>query len=287
VVLAAIAERTTRLRLGTGVALLANLDPVRAAEDYATVDGLSGGRLELLVGRGILRRTYADFGQDPERSREIFAESLELLLQLWSGEEVSWKGRFRAPLEGVRVRPEPLQRPHPPVWVGGGSSTDSVDLAARLGLPLMLPSVLAPPEAFTRLVERYRERFHPAGPGRERPRVGACSHVHVARDGGEARRRWEPHHSHYIRWVFGLIARSGATAPGGTAPAAPDFEALCRGPSVCGSPGEVADRIRRMRDALDLEIHLSMFDHGAIPDAILQESLELFGERVIPELRRR
>ncbi len=288
VVLAAIGERTSRLRLGTGVTLLGNLDPVRAAEDYATLDVLSGGRVEVVTGRGIMRRTYRDFGQDPARSREIYDEHVELLIELWTREELHWQGSFRPPLEGVTVKPQPEQKPHPPVWIGGGTSFESVDLAARLGLRLMLPSVFAPPEAFAPHVDRYRERYLAAGHDPGRMRVGACSHVHVARDSQTARKRWEPHHMHYLRWVMQeLLPWAGANvAPEGeTRPAfVPEFERLIRGPSICGSPAEVADRIAGARDRLGLDLHLAMFDHGALPQSILDEALELFAGDVLRQV---
>ena len=118
------------------------------AEDYATVDAISDGRVELVAGRGILAGTYAQFGQDLEDSREIFREKLELLIRLWSEEQVGFRGKHRPPLGSVTVHPRPVQRPHPPLWIGGGSSNGSVDLAARLGVGLMLPSVIAPPAVF-------------------------------------------------------------------------------------------------------------------------------------------
>jgi alkanesulfonate monooxygenase SsuD/methylene tetrahydromethanopterin reductase-like flavin-dependent oxidoreductase (luciferase family) len=289
VVLAAIAERTRGLRLGTAVTLLGSLDPVRAAEDYATVDALSGGRVEVVAGRGVLKRIYRDFGHDPERSREIYAENVELLLRLWTERDVHWSGRFRAPLDGVTVTPAPVQTPHPPLWIGGGSSFDSVDLAARLGLPLMLPSVLAPPEAFLPMVERYRARFAASGHAHAKPRVGACSHVHVADDSEAARRRWQPYHMNYLNWVTGLMVWGGInieTPAGDLRPPSLDFERLIRGPSVCGSPAEVADRILRMRDALGLDLHIAMFDHGGMPEKLVHETLDLFASRVLPELVR-
>jgi alkanesulfonate monooxygenase SsuD/methylene tetrahydromethanopterin reductase-like flavin-dependent oxidoreductase (luciferase family) len=293
VVLAAIAERTTRMRLGTGVTLLGSLDPVRAAEDYATVDVLSNGRVEVVAGRGVLRRTYSDFGYDPNQSRELYDENVELLLAAWAGEPAHFEARHRPALRGVTVHPRPVQRPHPPLWVGGGSSFASVDLAARLGLPLMLPSVLAPPQAFAPYVKRYRERFVARGTGREQPVVGACSHVHVARDAQTARARWRPFHMQYITWVTTeLIPWGGANLGAreerlaGVPPAAPDFETLLRGPSVCGSPAEVADRIGAMRDALGLDIHIAMFDHGGIDDEALADATELFAAKVIPEISR-
>ena len=284
VVLAAIAERTQRVRLGTGVTLLGTLDPVRVAEDYATLDALSDGRVELVVGRGILRDAYSRFGYDPDASREIYAEHLELLLALWTEDRVTWEGRHRAPLEGVRVAPRPVQTPHPPIWVGGGSSTDSVDMAARLGLALMLPSVIAAPQVFAPLVERYRERYAAAGHPPAGARVGAVSHVHVAETTERARARWEPYHMAYLGWVVELIGAAGANAPGGAAPRFPDYETLVAGPSVCGSPEHVTERIIAMRDALDLDVHLAMFDHGGIPEKLLLESVELYAEKVLPLL---
>jgi len=282
VVLAAIAERTSKLRLGTGVTLLGTLDPVRAAEDYATLDALSDGRVEVVAGRGVLRRIYRDFGQDPEASHELFAEHVDLLLRLWTERDVRWSGRFRAPLDGVTVTPSPVQKPHPPLWIGGGGAPESADLAARLGLPLMLPSVLAPPQAFKRTVERYRERFL----GSDRPRVGACSHVHVAHDSATARAQWKPYHTGYLAWVGKILAWGGmnmAASPTSERPLAVDYDAMLAGPSVCGSPAEVADRICAMRDALALDVHIAMFDHGGMPEKLVRETLELFGARVLPE----
>ncbi|MGH7290357.1 MAG: LLM class flavin-dependent oxidoreductase [Myxococcota bacterium] len=285
VVLAAIAERTRRLRLGTAVTLLGTLDPVRAAEDYATVDALSGGRLEVVAGRGVLKRTYRDFGLDPADSRELYGENVELLLRLWTETDVHWSGTFRAPLDGVTVAPAPVQKPHPPLWIGGGSSFDSIDLAARLGLPLMLPSVLAPPEAFAPMVERYRERFAAAGHRDASPRVGACSHVHVGVDSETARRVWRPYHLNYLGWVAGLMAQAGVNIDsGGAAPPSLDFERLIRGPSVCGSPAEVSDRILGMRERLGLDLHIAMFDHGGMPEKLVLETLELFASRVLPAI---
>jgi alkanesulfonate monooxygenase SsuD/methylene tetrahydromethanopterin reductase-like flavin-dependent oxidoreductase (luciferase family) len=271
------------------VTLLGSLDPVRAAEDYATLDALSGGRVEVVAGRGVLRRTYRDFGLDPDTSREQFREHVELLLRLWTERDVRWSGRFRAPLDGVTVTPEPVQKPHPPLWVGGGSSNDSIDLAARHGLPLMLPSVLAPLEAFQPLVERYRERFVP-GPAGARPRVGACSHVHVGEDSAAARARWRPYHMSYVNWVHGLIAWGGvnlsAPTPAAAAPIGLDYERMLAGPSICGSPAEVADRICAMRERFGLDVHLAMFDHGGMPEKLAFETLELFGARVLPQTRK-
>jgi luciferase family oxidoreductase group 1 len=282
IVLAAIAARTEKIRLGTGVTLLANLDPVRVAEDYATLDGLSNGRVELVAGRGILAETYEAFGQAPEESRPRFRENLELLLRLWREEEVSWSGSFRAPLEKVTVQPRPAQTPHPPVWVAGGSSEHSVDLAAELGLPLMLPSVLAPPEAFAPLVERYREKLTAAGQA-ERARVGAVSHVHVGTTSQEARAFWQPYYRSYFEFLERLWVRRELV--GRQVAMDFDYHRLLRGPGVCGSPAEVADRLASVQERLGLDVHLAMFDLGGLPRHDLFRTLELYGRDVAPLLR--
>jgi alkanesulfonate monooxygenase SsuD/methylene tetrahydromethanopterin reductase-like flavin-dependent oxidoreductase (luciferase family) len=283
VVLAAIAARTERIRLGTGVTLLANLDPVRVAEDYATLDGISSGRVELVAGRGILADTYAAFGQSVDESRERFRENLELLRRLWTETEVHWSGRFRARLDGVTVEPRPVQQPHPPLWIGGGSSAASVDLAAELGLPLMLPSVLAPPIRFLPLVERYRERFAKAGHDPGRLRVGACNHVHVGRASQQARAFWRPYYRNYLDFVERIWTHRERTHP----KARVDFddERLLEGVAICGSPAEVVDRIAATRQALGLDVHLLMFDLGGLPAGELARTLELFAAEVLPQLR--
>ena len=260
IVLAAIAERTERIRLGTAVTLLSNLDPVRVAEDFATLDVLSDGRVELGVGRGIIDKVHEGFGQDPGEARPRMTEHLELLLTLWGADEVTWSGMFRAPLDRLRVEPHPIQRPHPPLWVGGGTTVESADLAARLGLGLMLPSVLAPPEQFRPAVAHYREHFQPRSGSSSVPQVGACSHVHVAATSAEARRRWEPYHMGYLDWLADLVAWGGLRR---TARPRASFEQMLAGPSICGSPDEVTDRVVTIRDEVGLDVHLAMFDHGA------------------------
>ena len=283
VVLAAIAARTERIRLGTAVTLLANLDPVRAAEDYATVDAISDGRVELVAGRGILVDTYEAFGQKPDESRERFRENVVLLRRLWSETGVSWSGRFRAPLDAVTVEPRPVQTPHPPIWIGGGSSLHSVDLAAELGLPLMLPSVLAPALHFAPLALRYRERFAAAGHDPAAARVGCCHHLHVRRDAREAREAWRPYYLNYLRFVDRVWARRELVHA--KAKVDLDYDRLVESVAICGSPAEVVDRIAGARETLGLDVHLSMFDLGGLAPGEVRRAMELFAAEVAPQLR--
>jgi alkanesulfonate monooxygenase SsuD/methylene tetrahydromethanopterin reductase-like flavin-dependent oxidoreductase (luciferase family) len=286
VVLAAIAERTTTLRLSTGVALGVNLDPVRVAEDYATVDVLSGGRVEPCIGRGtFFPHTFAAFGQDPRQAHAMFAEHLDVLLALWGGDEVRWSGSFRAPLAGQTTAPRPMQRPRPPIWLGAGASAASVELAARLGLWLMLPTVFGTPEQFVPMVELYEQRWDELGHDPASRRIGCVSHAHVRRDSAEARSRWEPRYRAYIEWVNELQSRSSEGRNPGLG--AFDFERLCRHTALCGSPAEVLERMATIHDLLHLDTHVVMLDMGGMPDDELFPTIDLFGAELIPELRRR
>ncbi len=279
VVLAAIGARTSRLVLSTSVTLMPTLDPVRAAEDYATVDVLSSGRAEIVAGRGsFFQKTFPAFGRDATDSAALFAENVELLLRLLREEAVTWSGQFRTPLDGVTTRPRPVG--DLPVWIGGGSSRRTVELAARLGCPLILPSVFAPPESFVPLVEHYRQCWVDAGHPTS-PTVGACCHCHVAPSTDEARSRFAPHYEHYWRWVQDLIVEFTPQAP--RLPF--DLDTLFAGPAIVGSPAEVVDRIGHWTELLGLERHLFMFDLGGIGDGDLFDAIERFGTDVIPQYR--
>ena len=214
--LAAISQRTERIRLSTGVTLLANRDPVHLAEDYASLDLLSSGRAELIAGRGnAFFDAYLQFGQQLEDSRERFGEHLELMLRLWREASVSFEGDFRAPLCEAGLEPKPLQPSGPTVWLGGGSSTDSSDMAARLGLPLQLPGVFAGAGAFAGLAEHYRRAWNAIGHAGA-PRVGFTAHCFVGDDGATARDYWAPWHLGYQRWVWDSDLRP--VRPRGPAP---------------------------------------------------------------------
>ncbi|MEM7340902.1 MAG: LLM class flavin-dependent oxidoreductase [Actinomycetota bacterium] len=275
VVLAAIAERTSRLRLSTAVTLAGNLDPVRVAEDYATVDALSGGRVEIVAGRGSLFvHTYDGFGHAVDSARERYDESVTLLNRLLREESVTWSGHFRAPLAGHTTRPRPTGEM--PLWIGAASK-GSAQLAADLGAWLMLPTVFGTPQLFAPVVEIYRERWEASGRDWATARVGACSHTHVAATSAEAHQGWEPFYRSYWAFVGGLIGESG------TWPTF-DYDQLLAGPAICGSAEEVVDRIGQWDEVLGLDRHLFMFDLGGIDDPLLTATIERFGAEVIPSL---
>ena len=272
VVLAAIGERTERVTLSTSVTLAGNLDPVRMAEDYATLDVLSGGRAELVLGRGhLFVRTYEGFGHPVETARERYDENVALLCRLLREENVTWEGRFRSPLNGHTTRPRPLD--DLPVWIGAGSR-ESASLAAELGCHLMLPSVFGRPEIFRGTVAAYRQRWEELGKDWADARVGAISHTHVAKTTQEARKRFEPFYHHYWDFVGGLLDGLGNWPTF-------DYDMLLSGPAICGSPEEVVHRVGEWQELLGLDRHLFMFDLGGMDTPTLNTSIELFGTEVL------
>jgi alkanesulfonate monooxygenase SsuD/methylene tetrahydromethanopterin reductase-like flavin-dependent oxidoreductase (luciferase family) len=275
VVLSAIAARTQRIRLMTTLTLLAMLDPVHVAEDFATLDQLSDGRVELVIGRGINPESYRSFGLDADRSREMLVEKLELLQALWAdAQPVSWSGQFRAPLDGITVQPRPFQSGGPRIWMGTGLSEESVRQTAELGLPLMLPSIFRAAETFRPMVELYRLVM--AANGRaEQAVVGLVSHLHVAPTSQGARATWAPYLTEYVRWGRGM---RGVVDP-------VDFDELASGPALCGSPGEVTDRMLAAKEAVDPDVYFTVFDIGGLPQAEVIGSMELFAAEVMPKVQ--
>lgn len=285
VLLAAIGERTTRLRLGTAVTLLANLDALRIAEDYATVDVLSGGRVDIVSGRGnFFESTYTLFGQSPDESRDRFTENAELLDELWSGEPVNWQGTFRPPINGEAVQPRPIQPAKEALWLGGGSSNESVELAARLGWKLMLPAILANPDNFAPIVDHFLQAWSDAGHAQP-PEIGSGWHVFVAPTSAEARKAWEPRYAAYHEWMQELLPKVNRNMPAHVRPF--DFERLTtKGPAIVGSPEEVVDRIGTLSEKLKVTTHLLYMDMGGMPDGDVFDAIDLFGSAVIPQFAR-
>lgn len=274
-VLAAASSRTSRIRLGTSVTLLANTDPVRQAEQLATLDVLTNGRAEMTFARGVSEDTAHAFGiADFDELRPRFEEYLRLVLRLFTEESVTWEGKYRAPLNKIRLEPRPIQQPYPGVWIGGGLSTTSAELAATLGLPLFLPSLFRWPEDYLDIVEHYRRRhaesgFGPAG------RLGFPSYLHVAATSQEARRRWRPYLEHYRDFALTIRSAFGRDT---------DFDTLLQGPAICGSPAEVIERVNEINELLSLDRHLFLLDAGAVPEDVLADEMELLATDVLPHL---
>ena len=264
--LAWLAGRTERILLGTSVSLLANLDPLRFAEQLSVLDQLTGGRAEVTFARGASLSTTQAFGlADFDEARPRFDEGLRLVLRLLTEESVDWSGEYRSHLRDVTIQPRPVQTPHPTIWVGGGLSEISAALAAELGLPLLLPSLFRWPEDYLDIIDFYRQRHDAAGHAHA-PRVGFPSYVHCAPTSQQARERWRPHLEHYQRFASSIRGSHGR---------ATDFDSLLAGPAVCGSPAEAVDRLGQINELLGLDRHLLLMDVGALPHPVVCESMQL------------
>ena len=281
VVLAAAAARTTRIRLTSAVTVLSSDDPVRVFQDFSTLDLLSGGRAEIMAGRGSFIESYPLFGQDLHDYDELFAEKLDLLLAVRAGERVTWSGsgRHRAPIEDRGVYPRPVQDPLP-VWIAVGGTPQSVVRAGTLGLPLALAIIGGAPERFVPLVELYRESGRRAGHDPAALRVGINSHGFIADSTGAAvEAAWPP----YLD-VMGRIGRERGWPP----PTRARFEAerSPRGALLVGSPQEVVDKILFEHELFGMDRMLLQFSVGTMPHRELLRSIELFGTEVAPVVRR-
>ncbi|MCW2608201.1 MAG: Flavin-dependent oxidoreductase, F420-dependent methylene-tetrahydromethanopterin reductase [Frankiales bacterium] len=281
VLLAAAAARTTRIRLNSAVAVLSAADPVRLFQEFATLDLVSQGRIDLVVGRGSFTESFPLFGLPLEEYDALFAEKLELLLALRAQPEVTWSGRFRAPLTGQGVYPRPLQDPLP-VWVGVGGTPESFVRAGLLGLPLMVAIIGGQPARFRPLVDLYRRAGAEAGHPAEQLQVGVHAFGYVAETDAQARDAFYPGWAQ----MFTKIGRER----GFGAPVRSQFEAMCEpdGAFLIGSPSTVADQLVRVHDDLAGLARVSLqMTNVRLAHADLLRSIELLGTEVAPGVRER
>src|SRR5262245_15033614 len=243
VILGAAAARTSRIRLTSAVTVLSAADPVRVFQQFATLDLLSAGRAEMVVGRGSSIEAFPLFGYPLEDYDALFAEKLDLLLKIRDNEHVNWSGRFRPALTGQGVYPRPVQKPLP-IWVGVGGTPKSFARAGALGLPLMVAIIGGEPRRFRPLVDLYRETGAKAGHSADRLKVGVHFLGYVARTKKEAADDYYPGYASAIETVAKERGWPSATRS--------EFDAqLGRdGALLIGDPAEVADKILRHSETL-------------------------------------
>ena len=277
VVLAAIAGRTDRIRLGSAVTVLSTQDPVRVYTDFATLDAVSNGRAQLIVGRGSATDSFPLFGFDLTDYEELFEEKLDLLVRLLRDQPVTWSGNFRSSLTDQLVSP-PIPAGHIPTWVGVGGSPHSVLRAARYGLPLMLAVIGGKPERFAPYVELYKRALEQHG--RPALPIGLHSLGFVAETDEEAMDIQWP----YYKEQFESAARERGWRP-------PTYEHFLaevdHGSMYVGSPETVANRIAAAIRTLDLSRFDLHYAIGRIPHQQRMATIELFGREVIPRVRER
>jgi probable LLM family oxidoreductase len=278
IVLAAIAVKTQRIRLSSAVTVLSSDDPVRVFQDFAELDLLSGGRAEIMAGRGSFTESFPLFGYDLDDYDDLFAEKLELLLAIREEPEVTWSGRHRPALERAVVWPRPIQQPLP-VWVAVGGSPDSVVRAATLGLPLTLAIIGGGPARFVPLVELYRQSFTRAGHDPSMARVAINTHAFVAGSSSEADSAFA---APYLA-TMNRIGRERGWPPAGRQ----EYEALRapEGALAVGSPEQLAEKLLYEHELFAHERYIAQMSVGAVAHADVLRSMELFATKVVPLVR--
>ena len=279
VILAAAGARTQRIRLTSAVTVLSAADPVRVFQQFATLDLLTQGRAEMVVGRGSFTEAFPLFGLELSDYNELFTEKLDLLLKLRADPHVTWSGRHRPALAGEGVYPRPQQNPLP-IWLGVGGTPQSFIRAGRLGLPLMVAIIGGEPHRFRPLVDAYREAYTAAGHPAAGMKVGVHCLGYVADTNARAADEFFPGYAA----AFTAIGKERGWPP----TTRPMFDALL-GPTGAlhvGDAERVAEKIIRQHHALGgLDRFQFQMSVAALPHAQLMRSIELIGTKVIPLVR--
>lgn len=278
VVLAAAAGRTSRIRLTPAVSVLSSDDPVRVFQQFATLDLVSSGRAELLVGRGSFIESFPLFGYSLSDYDELFSEKLDLLIALRDNPRVTWSGRFRAPLDNQPVFPRPEQDPFP-IWVGVGGSPESMVRAGTRGLPVALAIIGGDPARFRVLAELFRRALSSAGHDPTRVPLAVHAHGFIGEDSEQAAAEYYPSYA---------TAMSRIGRERGWGPMTRQQFDLMRSPAgslVLGTPREVADKILLWKEILGIERFMLHVSVGTLPHDRVLRTIELLGTAVAPLVR--
>jgi probable LLM family oxidoreductase len=279
VILAAGSARTKRIRLTSAVTVLSAADPVRVFQEYATLDLLSQGRAEMIVGRGSSIEAFPLFGFSLDDYDALFAEKLDLLLELRENEHITWSGKWRPPLTGQGVYPRPVQNPFP-IWLGVGGTPGSFARAGALGLPLMVAIIGGEPRRFRPLVDLYRQTGERNGYSPEQLKVGVHALGYVAETTQEAADTFFPGYARAFTDVgkergWPPVTRAGFDAQRGP-----------KGALIIGSPDEVVEKIHHYNEILGGISRITFqMNAASLPHAKLMKAIETLGTRVAPLVR--
>jgi probable LLM family oxidoreductase len=279
VVLAAIAARTSRIRLNSAVTVLSSDDPVRVFQEFATLDLLSNGRAEIIAGRGSFIESFPLFGYELHDYDALFTEKLELLMKLRTEERVTWKGRFRAPLDDQPIFPRPVQDPIP-LWIAVGGTPQSVVRAATLGLPMALAIIGGSPERFVPYTDLYREAWQKAGRDPSALQLSINSHGFIADSTAAAAEAA----FHPYMYQMGKIGRERGWPP--PTKHQYDAERSPKGAILIGDPQAVIDKILWEHELFGMTRFTIQFSVGSMPHREMLRSIELYGTVVAPAVRK-
>lgn len=278
IVLAAAASQTKRIRLTSAVTVLSSSDPVRVFQDFATLDGISNGRAEIMAGRGSFIESFPLFGYDLEDYNELFEEKLDLLLKLQKSEIVSWSGKHRPAIDKVGIYPRPVQDPLP-IWIGSGGNSESVVRAGLLGLPLVLAIIGGRPVQFAPLVQLYKQAAAKAGHDVSKLPIASHSHGFIAEDNETAADKFFPP----TQQVMNVLGRERGW--GHYDRAAFDAARSFKGALYVGDSETVAQKIIHLRKNVGITRFMLHVPVGTMPHADVMKAIELLGTEVAPIVR--
>jgi probable LLM family oxidoreductase len=279
IILAAAAVRTKHIKLSSAVTVLSSDDPVRVFQDFATVDQLSGGRAEIMAGRGSFIESFPLFGYQLSDYDELFTEKLELLLKLNENEKVSWTGRFRQSFDHLGIYPRPFND-RLPIWLAAGGTPASAVRAATLGLPLALAIIGGTPEQFVPFIKLYRQRAEQAGQDLSTLQIGINSHVYVAENSDQAGDEFYPSYAS----MMNRIGKERGWSP--LSRQQFDYSRTPKGALVVGSPQEVIDKILYEHELFGNTRFMAQMSIGDVPHKKVMKSIELYGNIVAPAVRK-
>lgn len=277
--LAAAAVKTKNIRLSSAVSVLSSDDPVRVFQQFAMVDLLSGGRAEIMAGRGSFIESFPLFGYDLEDYDSLFDEKLRLLIAINEKEKVTWKGKHRAPIYELGVYPRPYQQ-HLPIWVAIGGTPSSVLRAASLGLPLTIAIIGGMPRQFVELTKYYRSEYIKAGHDITKLQLCINSHAYIADDSRQAGNEFFPVYAA----VMSKIGRERGWPP--TTREQFEFMRSSEGALLVGSPQQVINKILYEHELFGNTRFMVQFSVGTLPHKQMMHSIELFGNVVAPAVRK-
>ncbi|MBI0577917.1 LLM class flavin-dependent oxidoreductase [Neobacillus cucumis] len=279
VLLAAIAQVTSQIKLISATTILSTADPVRLFEDFATLDIISNGRAELVAGRGAFLESYSLFGYSLDDYDHLFGEKIELLLKLNENERITWKGQFRSELRGAEIAPRPIQQGIP-VWIGVGGSQESAERAGRLGQGLMLAVLGGDPSYFKPIVEAYRCEGLKAGHIPAKLKVAVGAHGYLSKISQKAKKEFYPYYKNYFKSFMknGMLTNISEA----------DFEQMVspNNSLFVGSPQEMIEKILRQYELFGHQRFLAQIDIGGVPFKNVAKSIELLATEVAPVVRK-
>ena len=278
-ILAAAAVLTKKIKLASAVTVLSSDDPIRVFQDFATVDLLSGGRAEIIAGRGSFIESFPLFGYDLKDYDELFIEKLDLLLKLNKNEKVSWKGKHRPSFDNLGVYPRPYQK-EIPIWLAAGGTPASAVRAATLNLPLILAIIGGMPEQFLSFVNLYKETAKKTGKDMSRLQMGVNNHVYIGEESKKAADEFYP----YYAAMMDRVGRDRGWPP--LTRQQYEYARMPKASLMVGSVQEVIDKILYEHELFGNTRFMAQASVGNVPHKMVVKSIELFGTKVAPVIRK-